>query len=271
VDITTTRTSCIYDRTPRFVQYAYHFTGKERDTESGNDYFGARYYSSSMGRFLSPDWSEYPTGIPYGDLENPQSLNLYGYVLNNPLKSTDPTGHTHQECAPDTTSTDPTTGTVTVTAGACHDVPDWWNVWTNFNNWWHKTVVDPWNARIDAHTAPPQHPNDTDAMFQAMTDAMTIGTGLPNASRLNKLNHVFNDKHNLELLVRQFGSKEAAMEAIEKAAADQLGTNISGSPQEIKVGDYNVTVTGANTPAGPQVGNAWIPGPYAPATGPTLP
>jgi RHS repeat-associated protein len=249
----------------------HHYTGKERDTESGNDYFGARYYSSSMGRFLSPDWSEYPTGIPYGDLENPQSLNLYGYVLNNPLKSTDPTGHTHQECAPDTTSTDPTTGTVTVTAGACHDVPDWWNVWTNFNNWWHKTVVDPWNARIDAHTAPPQHPNDTDAMFQAMTDAMTIGTGLPNASRLNKLNHVFNDKHNLELLVRQFGSKEAAMEAIEKAAADQLGTNISGSPQEIKVGDYNVTVTGANTPAGPQVGNAWIPGPYAPATGPTLP
>ena len=32
-------------------------TGKERDTESGNDYFGARYYASSMGRFMSPDWS----------------------------------------------------------------------------------------------------------------------------------------------------------------------------------------------------------------------
>ncbi len=35
----------------------HHFTGKERDTESGNDYFGARYYSSQMGRFMSPDWS----------------------------------------------------------------------------------------------------------------------------------------------------------------------------------------------------------------------
>lgn len=34
-----------------------HYTGKERDTESGNDYFGARYYASSMGRFMSPDWS----------------------------------------------------------------------------------------------------------------------------------------------------------------------------------------------------------------------
>jgi RHS repeat-associated protein len=37
----------------RFSRYRY--TGKERDTESGNDYFGARYYASSMGRFLSPD------------------------------------------------------------------------------------------------------------------------------------------------------------------------------------------------------------------------
>jgi RHS repeat-associated protein len=35
----------------------HHFTGKERDAESGNDYFGARYYSSEMGRFMSPDWS----------------------------------------------------------------------------------------------------------------------------------------------------------------------------------------------------------------------
>jgi hypothetical protein len=32
-----------------------NITGKERDTESGNDYFGARHYLSSMGRFLSPD------------------------------------------------------------------------------------------------------------------------------------------------------------------------------------------------------------------------
>ena len=60
-------------------------TGKERDSESGLDYFGARYNSSSMGRFMSPD----PLG---GDLTNPQSLNRYSYVLNNPLTNTDPTG-----------------------------------------------------------------------------------------------------------------------------------------------------------------------------------
>jgi len=71
-------------------------TGKERDTESGNDYFGARYYASSMGRFMSPDFDgddDDPEPVPYANLENPQSLNLYGYVLNNPLTGTDPTGH----------------------------------------------------------------------------------------------------------------------------------------------------------------------------------
>jgi len=65
-----------------------HLTGKERDTESGLDYFGARYYGSSMGRFLSPD----PAGMQAADLEFPQSLNRYAYVWNNPLSFTDPTG-----------------------------------------------------------------------------------------------------------------------------------------------------------------------------------
>ncbi|MDR3562949.1 MAG: RHS repeat-associated core domain-containing protein [Negativicutes bacterium] len=64
------------------------FTGKERDTESGNDYFGARHYSSNMGRFLSPD----PSGLSLADITNPQSLNLYAYVINNPLISVDQTG-----------------------------------------------------------------------------------------------------------------------------------------------------------------------------------
>ena len=40
-------------------------SGKERDAESGNDYFGARYYSSTMGRFMSPDWSAKAEPVPY--------------------------------------------------------------------------------------------------------------------------------------------------------------------------------------------------------------
>jgi RHS repeat-associated protein len=71
----------------------HHFTGKERDTESGNDYFGARYYNSNTGRFLSPDWSAKEEPVPYAKLDNPQSLNLYSYVLNNPMDKVDPDGH----------------------------------------------------------------------------------------------------------------------------------------------------------------------------------
>src|SRR6201998_1081025 len=80
------------------------YTGKERDSESGNDYFGARYYASSMGRFMSPDYNEGEDTdpVPYADFENPQTLNLYSYVGNNPLRSVDADGHMHQECAPDT-------------------------------------------------------------------------------------------------------------------------------------------------------------------------
>jgi RHS repeat-associated protein len=69
------------------------YTGKERDTESGNDYFLARYYSSSTGRFLSPDWSAKEEPVPYAKLDNPQTLNLYSYVQNNPLSRVDADGH----------------------------------------------------------------------------------------------------------------------------------------------------------------------------------
>lgn len=80
-----------------------HFTGKERDTESGNDYFGARYYSSTVGRFMSPDWSLKAEPVPYAKLELPQTLNLYAYVGNNPLTHTDVDGHqsSSQDCAND--------------------------------------------------------------------------------------------------------------------------------------------------------------------------
>ena len=65
-----------------------HFTGKERDQESGNDYFGARYYASTIGRFMSPD-----DPFEDQDFSDPQSWNLYSYVHNNPLVNTDPTGN----------------------------------------------------------------------------------------------------------------------------------------------------------------------------------
>ncbi len=71
----------------------YKFTGKERDTESGLDEFGARYYTSAFGRFMTPDWETKPTDVPYANFGNPQSLNLYSYVQNNPTTVGDPDGH----------------------------------------------------------------------------------------------------------------------------------------------------------------------------------
>jgi RHS repeat-associated protein len=71
----------------------YKFTGKERDSESGLDNFGARYDASSLGRFMTPDWAAKPTAVPYAHYGNPQSLNLYSYVNNNPTTFGDPDGH----------------------------------------------------------------------------------------------------------------------------------------------------------------------------------
>jgi RHS repeat-associated protein len=69
------------------------FTGKPRDTESNLDDFGARYFSSQWGRWMSADWTAAPSSVPYATLTNPQSLNLYAYVGNDPVDGQDADGH----------------------------------------------------------------------------------------------------------------------------------------------------------------------------------
>ncbi|MGH9514841.1 MAG: RHS repeat-associated core domain-containing protein [Terriglobales bacterium] len=78
----------------------YKFTGKERDAETCTttcvDYFGARHYASSIGRFMTPDLDsdvDDPGPVPYANFRDPQTLNLYSYVRNNPLNRIDPDGH----------------------------------------------------------------------------------------------------------------------------------------------------------------------------------
>jgi len=95
---------------------ARRFTGKERDPESGLDYFSARHYGTGTGRFMQADDSV------FGDIVNPQSLNRYAYTLNNPLRFVDPTGH-QAAC--------PTDYCVTVTARPPNDATlRFWNDFT---------------------------------------------------------------------------------------------------------------------------------------------
>jgi RHS repeat-associated protein len=60
---------------------------------------GARYYTSSFGRFLSPDWSAKVEPVPYAKLDNPQTLNLYLYAGDNPESVFDPDGHQGKKAA----------------------------------------------------------------------------------------------------------------------------------------------------------------------------
>ena len=78
---------------PGDVVLRIKFTGKERDAETGLDFFGVRYFSAAQGRWTSPDWSAGPQPVPYANFSDPQTLNLYGYVRNNTLGKADPDGH----------------------------------------------------------------------------------------------------------------------------------------------------------------------------------
>ena len=75
---------CTTAQRPAFMP---RFTGKERDAETGLDFFLARYYSGAQGRFTSPD-----PFLASGRPEDPQSWNRYAYARNNPLAYIDPTG-----------------------------------------------------------------------------------------------------------------------------------------------------------------------------------
>ncbi len=79
-----TRTNTSGTTPPTDVPYKY--TGQELDSSTGLYFYGARYYDATLGRFISAD-----TIVP--SAADPQSLNRYSYVRNNPIILTDPTGH----------------------------------------------------------------------------------------------------------------------------------------------------------------------------------
>ncbi|MGH9535316.1 MAG: RHS repeat-associated core domain-containing protein [Terriglobales bacterium] len=60
---------------------------------SNQAHFQARNYTSTWGRWMTPDWAASPASVPYASLSNPQTLDLYGYALGNPTTNADPDGH----------------------------------------------------------------------------------------------------------------------------------------------------------------------------------
>ena len=74
------------NRLPTSNVVKHRYTGQEWDSETGLYYYGARYYHPAIGRFISAD-------TIVANPNNPQNLNRYAYVLNNPLRYVDPTGH----------------------------------------------------------------------------------------------------------------------------------------------------------------------------------
>jgi RHS repeat-associated protein len=127
-------------------------TLKERDIETGLDYLEARYYSSTQGRFTSPD-------EPFADQEEdePQSWNLYSYVRNNPIRFIDPTGEGH---------IDPKTGAyVGDKDGECEDGL----CWDAKNQVW----VDKVPVKGGSVTAPPETV-DTHPIMAGAVLALTL-------------------------------------------------------------------------------------------------
>jgi RHS repeat-associated protein len=161
----------------------YKFTGKERDTESGNDYFGARYYASSMGRFMSPD----PSVLDYADPTNPQSLNLYSYARNNPLINTDPSG---KECVWDDGSYDdefdPDTGNDPIThSGGSDKCAAQGGNWVDHSFFagmpdWNPNPADCANGPFPIPAGPYSNtssPTDNSAQYTVQTNVTQITTG----------------------------------------------------------------------------------------------
>jgi RHS repeat-associated protein len=160
----------------------YKFTGKERDGESNLDYFGARHYDNALGRFMQPDWSRDPDPIPYADYENPQTLNLYQYVENNPLNAWDPDGHAHWGPCPNDSSAlcwtgdtdgeeDKENGTVWNDKDQKWEQPPQPSSWQQFLAW-RQNFIKRWNQRIDAHKPPPQKGDDNLQFLQNINNLM---------------------------------------------------------------------------------------------------
>jgi len=208
------------------------FTGRYRD-ETGLDYFGARYYSSSVGRFMSPDWSATPTNVPYSHFDDPQSLNLYSYVENRPTVLVDPDGH--EEVASDTVNTTKNSdGSTTVTTvHQDESTTRWTNIGTSCNPIWVSTTTTQGtvttetygaDGQFDSSRSSVQHTEDT----VQTRNGETIFHEHRNVGPAMALNNPLPPSSGNQLVGEDFKKAVGALTAIE----DPKGGFIHGSADE---------------------------------------
>jgi RHS repeat-associated protein len=186
-------------------QVSRRFTGQVYDAESGLYYYNARYYDPELGRFTQPD-----TEIP--DISNPQSYNRYSYVLNDPLRYTDPDGHWGQEVA-DWWSGTVSAGASYITASSSHWI---WNGTVGTVNSLVGGVAAPLTLGTSAgHVSGNPNATGKDYAIATVTEAANVAAIVPVTAAGGKA---------VSTLVRA-GEKEAAGEIASNFTADLSKTS----------------------------------------------
>jgi hypothetical protein len=219
--------------------------------------------------------------VPYAKFGDPQSLNLYSYVENSPLDRVDANGHIWAD--PPLVAMEmgvATNGSGGLAAGGAPATTTTTGQAQNHGFWWnlgHALGYVQTEAEEKAEAAAYQqakakwekaHPGQSYAwhLFNAqmgmtpMAGFSVEGEGAELLANANKLNHIFGRAaHNLDVLVSEFGSQEAAYSALQKAtqqAVSQQGlTGVFET--SVKVGSQTVTVRGAVVDGVAKIGTAF--------------
>jgi RHS repeat-associated protein len=253
-------------------------SGQIRDVETRLDYFNARYYSPTQGRFTSPDWSETPTPIPYADLSRPQTLNLYAYVGNNPLNRVDPSGHCEGTAYMGLTmeemreidrqclkaglfSTALILGWGVVEAAPAVLHAAW--MWALGNP---DKVQRTGEIAVELASPPGPsasiRPNAPTGIGYTSAGAAAVHPALKLPGAANTINHIFGKSaHNLQGLVTQLGSREAAYTALYDATnAVVRAQGTTGLFQSaVNVAGQTVTVRGNVIDGVLRISTAFVP------------
>ena len=126
---------------------------------------------------MIPDWAAKPTDVPYASFGNPQSLNLYNYVNNNPTTTRDPDGHETQDTLDPQAAQEAGQVIAGVAKGLWNMVAGTWNTGADLLNALGRSSGQPY---MEVPTLPMAQPsNVTQAVAGAVAQtAVVVGTAV---------------------------------------------------------------------------------------------